>query len=560
MKLILRAKCAAILIACLLTAGGVRNSCAGETVSLPPQIALQGKLQLPDGSALLGTRLWRVTFFDAATTGSQLGAVTTGTLTLSGAGRFSLALIPPTQILTRECVYYELAIDSAASPDNAINPVDVFPTRVRVNSVPYALNAGKVGGVAATDFWKLGGNVGSNPSTQFLGTADPTAFEIHTGGQRAMLVEAPTTTTAGANVIIGHPGNSAAAGTVSSTIAGGGSSEYNFGFGGPNSLLGSNSFIGGGVGNTAGFSPNGPLDVFGGRGAFVGGGYNNQGLGSGSVVGGGFGNVVYDGTSHATVAGGKTNGAQADGSFIGGGVSNLAAGPYSTITGGESNQALGPHSAVGGGRFNVAIGDQSVIAGGDGNITTGTASMIPGGSGNGANGANSFAAGYRAKALHNGAFVWSDASSNADFASTSANQFLIRAGGGVGINKTNPSGALDVNGDLYVRGEIIGKTVRSLPSAGLKIVRGIVQGNNTIFAGEGFTVTHPSTGSFNFTYTTPFSGPPAITVTPLQNGGSPVPLSPLLFSSANDSFAVQFFNSAGALTDPVYFHFIAIGP
>jgi hypothetical protein len=37
-----------------------------------------------------------------------------------------------------------------------------------------------------------------------------------------------------------------------------------------------------------------------------------------------------------------------------------------------------------------------------------------------------------------------------DFASSGANQFLIRASGGVGINTSNPGATLDVNGSLRV--------------------------------------------------------------------------------------------------------------
>jgi hypothetical protein len=56
-----------------------------------------------------------------------------------------------------------------------------------------------------------------------------------------------------------------------------------------------------------------------------------------------------------------------------------------------------------------------------------------------------FAAGRRAKAVNTGAFVWAD-SQNADFSSTAANQFLVRAAGGVGINTTNPVVPLTVEG------------------------------------------------------------------------------------------------------------------
>ena len=43
----------------------------------------------------------------------------------------------------------------------------------------------------------------------------------------------------------------------------------------------------------------------------------------------------------------------------------------------------------------------------------------------------SFAAGYSAQALHDGAFVWADDSQYASFSSTTTNQFSVRAYGGV---------------------------------------------------------------------------------------------------------------------------------
>jgi hypothetical protein len=55
---------------------------------------------------------------------------------------------------------------------------------------------------------------------------------------------------------------------------------------------------------------------------------------------------------------------------------------------------------------------------------------VPGGRINTAQGLRSFAAGHRAKALHEGAFVWGDAT-DADVASTGNNQFIARASGGV---------------------------------------------------------------------------------------------------------------------------------
>ena len=48
---------------------------------------------------------------------------------------------------------------------------------------------------------------------------------------------------------------------------------------------------------------------------------------------------------------------------------------------------------------------------------------------------------------HQGSFVWAD-STDADFASTGDNQFLVRASGNVGINTAAPGSALTVGGPI----------------------------------------------------------------------------------------------------------------
>ncbi len=94
---------------------------------------------------------------------------------------------------------------------------------------------------------------------------------------------------------------------------------------------------------------------------------------------------------------------------------------------------------------NKATGDYSTALG---NSTTASGTFsTAAGAGTIASGDYSFAAGRNARATNQGAFVWAD-SQVANFGSTSNNQFLIRAQGGVGINTNNPGTALDVNGTV----------------------------------------------------------------------------------------------------------------
>jgi len=254
------------------------------------------------------------------------------------------------------------------------------------------------------------------------------------------------------------------------TIAGGDLNVINapavqafLGGGYSNSINGELSVVGGGYGNIAN-----------GYGAFVGGGGSDGALrvqgntagGSASVVGGGIGNQASN--SYATVDGGVGNTASGLFSIAGGGYGNTVSGSYGTVAGGAGNQAENQAASISGGygntasgagafiggggtdgffyQGNTASGSVSVIGGGFGNQAAGSYATVPGGSGNVANGEYSLAAGNQAQALHQGAFVWAD-SQNAVFSSTTNDQFLIRAQGGVGINMNNPNGA-----SLYVQG------------------------------------------------------------------------------------------------------------
>ena len=168
--------------------------------------------------------------------------------------------------------------------------------------------------------WSLGGNAGTDPSTDYLGTSDNQPFNFDVDGSRALRLQ---------------PGSS---------------------------------------------SPN--------------------------LIGGYAGNSVGAGVSGGTVGGG-------------GGVneSNTVSGNFGTVAGGRRNTAGGLSSNVAGGDTNTASGDWASVAGGIDNTASGTAS---------------FAAGVRAKATHDGSFVWADTSSlAADFGSTAANEFSARATGGV---------------------------------------------------------------------------------------------------------------------------------
>ena len=69
-------------------------------------------------------------------------------------------------------------------------------------------------------------------------------------------------------------------------------------------------------------------------------------------------------------------------------------------------------------------------------MANGSAATVAGGSQNTASGAYSFAAGRRAKAIHDGSFVWADAIDE-DYSSSISNSFKVRAAGGAVIDADN---------------------------------------------------------------------------------------------------------------------------
>lgn len=185
------------------------------------------------------------------------------------------------------------------------------------------------------------------------------------------------------------------------------------------------------------------------RSTTVSGGEYNIASGAGSTIGGGGWNGGSGGNqaagTAATISGGFGNLISADGGYgsIGGGQQNQISAPVgtnlniATIAGGYNNKVTLGGATVAGGNSNTAGGFDATVGGGNANTASGGSATVPGGYSNLAQGNFSFAAGYRAKALNDGCFTWSD-TSNFDFSCGANNAFTARATGGVyfvtGIN------------------------------------------------------------------------------------------------------------------------------
>lgn len=248
-------------------------------------------------------------------------------------------------------------------------------------------------GLTADDFWQLGGNTGTSPATNFVGTTDNQALVLKVNGARALLLEPNTKDQP--NLTGGSAQNQIAPLIDGGTIGGGHQNiilpgaDYAVIAGGQGNAVGTNSSqtaIGGGSGNTVGTSS---------ENSVIAGGIQNaiEGDSGGSVIGGGVGGIIGTNSPRAIIGGGYYNSISnnAESSAIGGGRQNLigVGSTNSSIAGGEANTigTNSTHTALGGG-WNNSVGADSAyatIAGGQGNyVLSGSGlSVVVGGGGNG---------------------------------------------------------------------------------------------------------------------------------------------------------------------------------
>lgn len=149
----------------------------------------------------------------------------------------------------------------------------------------------------------------------------------------------------------------------------------------------------------------------------------------------------------------------------------------SSILGGQSNTIFNTSASP---PFNSTLSayvSDSTILGGFGNTITNASASVAGG----------FFAGVGSG--HNGTFVWSDYSTNTQFASTSSNQFIVRVVNGFGINTNNPAGyALNVGGSINATNIYVNGAAVLTSTAG-------VQNTNTVGAGSHISIVTNSSGN-----------------------------------------------------------------
>ena len=453
----------------------------------------QGRL-LDDSVTANGAFDFEFALFDQLAGGSQDGTTIAADDVAVVNGLFSVQLNFGDGAFSGSERFLQVRVRPGAATDP--NSFETLGTRQQLTATPYALYAKSTDlGPSDARYWRLGGNNGTTPGTQFIGTTDNQALHFRANNQLVFRVE-PTFATP--NFIFGDLTNTINNGVGSSILGGGGllagnaidgnssvigggrlnsieSGSSVIGGGSQNSITQNSSVISGGSSNTVNASRaaigGGTVNSIQAEGGFIGAGDHNVASGEASVIGGGTGNTVAG--LHAAIVGGYDQSASGEASFVGGGESNEAGDEAATVSGGKNNHvtAFGGTIAggtansvshntasVGGGALNVASGQNAVVSGGlqnhatasgavvgggSGNIASAALATVPGGSLNTANGIYSFAAGFQASAQHDASFVWSDVSAG-EFASTNQNQFLVRAAAGVGIGTNAPTNQLHV--------------------------------------------------------------------------------------------------------------------
>ncbi len=366
----------------------------------PAAFTYQGRLT-ENGAPASGSNDLRFVLFDDPSAGNQISTNATFDDVLLTNGLFTVVLDWGAGVFDGSERWLEVRV----RPGNAGGSYTTLSPRQRLTSAPYALHSGSasnlLGFVAdaqlSANVSLLGQNIDSSEIVNgSIVNADINASAAIADSKLATISTAGKVANSATTAASANTANAIVTRDANGGFAAGDITAQRINVGSNHQLTGNLASIGAGNGNT-----NHALR------AFIAGGLNNfiQTNAGGSFIGGGQANVVQSNTASAFVGGGEANSAASDRAFIGAGQGNSIA----------TNAGW---AVIPGGRDNTVAGDYSL------------------------------AAGRRAKANHSGTFAWADGQ-NADFASATANTFIVRAQNGVGINTNDPAGvALNVNGSV----------------------------------------------------------------------------------------------------------------
>lgn len=125
------------------------------------------------------------------------------------------------------------------------------------------------------------------------------------------------------------------------------------------------------------------------------------------------------------------------------------------------------------------------------------------------------------------------------------------------IDTTNIANNINLPGSPQGNGKYLVLNFSNITGTNLAVMRGIVNSAGTVLFGEGFTVAHPSTGTYTISFTSAFGDTPAVNITPRNTAGA-VQNNAVLGAQSTIAFNMFIFNIAGTLID-ADFNFMAIG-
>jgi hypothetical protein len=196
---------------CLLGAGPAFSAPLGTAFSY------QGRLTA-GGAPAHGEFDLKLTLYDAMVGGAALGMDLTNNNVVVSNGLFTTTLDFGPGVFTGDTYWLEVAVRPGASAADFGSPL--LP-RHPILGTPYALhaaNADQFGGFAVDAFWQLGGNTGTIPGADFVGTTDNQPLEFRVGNQRVFLLD-PTASVP--NVVGGTSDNEILSNAVGVGIGGG---------------------------------------------------------------------------------------------------------------------------------------------------------------------------------------------------------------------------------------------------------------------------------------------------------------------------------------------------
>ena len=420
----------------LLLSAALLSSSAAIATTQTTAFTYQGQLKL-NGAPVAGNRDLVFKLFDSVTGGLQVGSTVTATGYPLVDGLVNINLDFGAGAFAGQQRWVEISINGTfLSPRQAIAPTPVALYALSGNQGP-AGPTGPTGAAGAQGVAGPQGAAGATGSTGLQGPIGPTGLQGPAGsanisGTAGKLVKF-TGSTSGGNSLISDDGTGVSVNgalTVKNTVSALDATQ-------PFSIKDGNSGgitiappTGGGVANLLG---------------------NGNSMSAAFQIGGTAlgGNVNILDNDYATIAGGQFNHADSY-ATVGGGHLNVSSGSEATIAGGRQNRAVATNAAIGGGINNLVYGVGAVVPGGyfnlagsDGSFAAGTnaRARIPGNA-PGTLPQGVTAADYSGTLTGDqGSFVWADSTNTIPASTSSPDQFVIRAHGGLrfigaGVNST----------------------------------------------------------------------------------------------------------------------------